>query len=47
MSHTGLLDMNLQSLSHHGDAFGDEGRGCDLFGKSVSVNLPSFSPSTM
>ncbi|CAG03923.1 unnamed protein product [Tetraodon nigroviridis] len=29
-SHPGLLDMSLQSLSHQGDAFGDEDRGCDL-----------------
>lgn len=36
INHTGLMDMSLQSLSHHGDAFGDEGRGFDLLGKSVS-----------
>lgn len=39
ISHTGLMDMNLQSLSHHGDAFGDEDRGFDLLGKSVSSFL--------
>lgn len=36
INHTGLMDM---SLSHHGDAFGDEGRGFDLLGKSVSFLL--------
>ncbi|XP_056896627.1 double-strand-break repair protein rad21-like protein 1 isoform X3 [Takifugu flavidus] len=30
INHTGLMDMSLQSLSHHGDAFGDEDRGFDL-----------------
>lgn len=29
---TGLLDMRLQSLTHHGDAFGDEDKGFDLLG---------------
>lgn len=38
--------MNLQSLSHHGDDFGDEGRGSDLLGKSVSVKVSSFSPTS-
>lgn len=41
----GLLDMSMQSLSHHGDAFGDEDRRCELLGKSLSVNLSSFSPT--
>lgn len=24
--------MSLQSLTHYGDAFGDEDKGCDLLG---------------
>lgn len=32
IDHTGLLDMSLQSLTHYGDAFGDEDKGCDLLG---------------
>lgn len=33
IDHTGLLDMSLQSLTHYGDAFGDEDKGCDLLGR--------------
>lgn len=45
IGHMGLLDMSLQNLSHDGDAFGDEDRRCELLGKSLSVNLSSFSPT--
>lgn len=45
IGYMGLLDMSLQNLSHHGDAFGDEDRRCELLGKSLSVNLSSFSPT--
>lgn len=37
---TGLLAMSLQSLSHKGDAFGDEDKGFDLQGRDcVSISF--------
>ncbi|XP_068180324.1 double-strand-break repair protein rad21-like protein 1 [Antennarius striatus] len=46
--HTGLMDMSFQSLTHHGDNFGDENKGFDLLDTdTVEVETPSLNETTL